>query len=290
MLERAGASGRLEASAREGRAMIAIREGRVVAIEAPMIAAPRIGNVLSLDAAAVDRAAGEHRGVRIGEVLVRAGLAGQGAVAHALRVQLRARVRALARWSAIELRLERRAVESPVHIEPGRAGDLLIGAMRDALGIHDERSIRSALGAERLTLTPLGESLCGGAPLWPDEEAAVALLRRSASPIELERSGASSLRALRLVLALRWLEGAAPPPGSASAALLARKARELRRGTSAEALLDLPRGATASEARRAWRRLAGSLHPDRFPGGGALAEIAALTVAEINQAASRVTR
>ncbi|UJR80542.1 Hypothetical protein I5071_25890 [Sandaracinus amylolyticus] len=272
MLERAGASGELEASAREGRAKIVIREGRVIAIDAPSVAAPRLGHLLvgsGVDAAAVERAAATREsGVRVGDAVVRAGLAGQGAISHALRVQLRARVRSIAGWDGVELRFERCAPRPRAHEEPSRAGELLLGAMRDALSGATVPSVRDRIGEGSLVLTPLGEALVGGAPLWPDEQALAAVLRRPSTLDALERACRGSDRAFRLLLALRVLEGAAPPPpGRATLSLLARKAREIRRATSAEALLDLPRGARPDEARAAWRKLAATLHPDRFAHG-----------------------
>lgn len=272
MLERASASGELEVSAREGRAKIAVREGRVFAIDAPSASAPRLGTLLAgsgVAPEAVERIATQRaHGVRVGDAVVRAGLAGCGAVSHALRLQLRARVRAIARWDGVELRFERCAPRARAHAEPSRAGDLLIGAMRDATGDVSVASVRARIGGGSLVLTPLGEALVSGAPLWPDEQALATALRRPSTWDELERACQGGERGLRLLLALRLLEGAAPPaPTSASLSLLARKAREIRRSTSAEGLLDLPAGARPAEARAAWRRLASSLHPDRFGRG-----------------------
>jgi hypothetical protein len=136
--------------------------------------------------------------------------------------------------------------------------------MRDALAGENAVTVRARLSEPEFVLTPLGEVLVAGSPLWPDEAALVAVLRRPASLEALERACQGSHRAMRLLLALRVLEGAAPPAAAASAALLARKAFQLRRGERPETLLDVPEGATVAEAHRAWRRLAGSLHPDRF--------------------------
>lgn len=291
MLERAGATGELEAGAREGRATIAIRDGRVIAVDAPLVAAPRLGRVLvqaGLGHDALERVAREQHGAKLGDALVRAGIAGQGAVSHAIRLQLRARVRAIARWSAIELRFEHAAdPRAHAHAMPVRVGELMLGAMREAVALHDPVDVRTKLAAAPLVLTSVGLRLIDGAPLWPDEQAAAVLLRRGATCAELERAGAATPRALRLVLALRWLEGAAPPPASASVALLARKVRQVRRGISAEALLDVPRGASAGETHRAWKRLAGSLHPDRFQGGGpeAIARVSEEVASALNGAA-----
>lgn len=270
MLERARASGELEASAREGRARIAIREGRVIAIDAPASPAPRLGHLLvesGIAADAVERAAAERAaGVRVGDAIVRAGLAGHGAVSHALRVQLRARVRAIARWQTVDLRFEPRPAPERRGAEPSSAGELLLGAMRDALRGVSASAVRARLGGGTLALTSLGECLIAGAPLWPDEQAVCAVLRRPASLPMLESACRGSERGMRLLLALRLVDAVAPP-SSASLTLLARKVRDVRRARSAEELLDLPRGARPAEARAAWRRLVASIHPDRFAAG-----------------------
>jgi hypothetical protein len=268
MLERARASGELEVSAAEGRAKIAIREGRVIAIDAPTTGAPRLGRLLidsGVAADAVERTAAERaHGVRVGDALVSAGLAGRGAISHALRAQLRARVRAMSRWRTVELRFERGS--PPMRAEPTGVGDLLLGAMRDALRSATVDSVRARLGPGPLVLTSLGEALVAGAPLWPDEQALCQMLRKPTTLATLEAATRESARAMRMLLALRLLEAVAPPP-SADVTLLARKARDVRRARSAEELLDLPRGARPAEARAAWRRLTASLHPDRFASG-----------------------
>jgi curved DNA-binding protein CbpA len=46
--------------------------------------------------------------------------------------------------------------------------------------------------------------------------------------------------------------------------MLLRKTRQLRRGAAATELLDLPANAKGRDARRALRRLASAVHPDRF--------------------------
>jgi hypothetical protein len=270
VLQRAQASGELEVSAREGWARIAVANGCVVAIDAPTVSAPRIGRLLAVSGVAADAveriAAAREPGVRVGEALVHAGLVGKGAVAYALRLQLRARARAIARWSALDLRFDRGASAPRADVAPTWAGDLLLGAMRDALAGETALTVRARLSEPSLVLTPLGEALISGAPLWPDEAALATVLRRPASIGSLERACRGSDRAMRFLLALRLLEGAAPP-ASASAALLARKAREVRRAEGPETLLGVPVGAPPEEVRRAWRRLAGSLHPDRFAAG-----------------------
>ncbi|MEY4511835.1 MAG: hypothetical protein RLZZ450_3957 [Pseudomonadota bacterium] len=74
--------------------------------------------------------------------------------------------------------------------------------------------------------------------------------------------------ALRAVL--RVLGAAIERPTHEDAyALLLRKHRQLSRNASASALLDLPEAASGEHARRALRKLAQKLHPDRFQAGDA---------------------
>jgi hypothetical protein len=271
VLERARASGELAASAHEGRARIVVRDGRVIAIDAPTVSAPRLGRLLADQGIATDAlehaACARERGVRVGDAMVRAGLAGRGAISIALRSQLRTRMAEIARWGAVDLQLERRVPAPAVHAEPIAVGALMIGAMRGAVADESVASIATRLGGEALVLTPLGHALIDGAALWPDEESICRALRRGATLDVLVGASQGSPRALRLLLALRCLEAVAPPSATASVALLARKARQLRGSSSAAALLDVGPGAAPDEARRAWRRLAGLLHPDRFSHG-----------------------
>jgi hypothetical protein len=266
MIERARASGVLHANARQGAATIAMREGRVVAIDAPAARTPKLGQLMvhsGVAAVAVERAVA-GRGGLIGDVLVESGLVPRCIVSHALRVQLRAQARAITSWCDMTLRFE--AGSPNGRAEPTGVGELMLGAMRDALSGITAQAVRQRLGQSPLVMTSLGRSLIAGAPLWPDEQAVCTVLRRPATPSMIEAACRSSDRGMRLLLALRWLEAAAPPP-LPNLALLARKTREIRRERSAEELLDLPRGAPPAAARSAWRRLTASLHPDRFAGG-----------------------
>lgn len=266
LMERASATGELIVSAREGRATIGMREGRVIGIVAPTTEAPRLGQLirgLGVGAAAVERAAA-NRGRLIGEVLVESGVVPSFAVSHGLRVQLRARTRAIAQWRDVTMRFEAGA---PVaRVDPTGVGELLLGAMREGLVDTSRETIRHNIGQGPWVMTPLGGSLIRSAPLWPDEEAVCTVMRRPASLPMIEAACRSSERGMRFALALRWLEAVAPPPVP-NLALLARKARDIRHARSAEELLEVPRGASPATARSAWRRLTASLHPDRFASG-----------------------
>jgi hypothetical protein len=76
--------------------------------------------------------------------------------------------------------------------------------------------------------------------------------------------GGHGTRAIRALLALELLGAVAPPRPGQGYSVLLRKQRQLRRNADARALLELGPRATPAEAKRALRRLAHVLHPDRF--------------------------
>ncbi len=288
MMERARASGELHAHAREGMATIAMQEGCVVAIDAPMAKAPKLGQLIvhsGVSATAVEGALTD-RSRPIGEVLIDSGLVPRFAVSHALRVQLRVRARAITRWRDMTLRFQ---PGLPIgRVEPTKVGELMLGALRDALRHTSVQTVRQRLGQSPLMMTSLGHSLITGAPLWPDEQAVCTVLQRPTTLSDIENVCRSSERGMRLLLALRWLEAVAPPP-LPNLSLLARKAHAIRRERSAEELLDLPHGAPPAAARNAWRKLSASLHPDRFAyGSPELARLSNEVACALNSAARQL--
>lgn len=99
-------------------------------------------------------------------------------------------------------------------------------------------------------------------------DAAPATLSAAALDAALRADPDPGEYALRAVL--RVLGAAIERPAHDDAyALLLRKHRQLSRNASASALLDLPEAASEEHARRALRRLARKLHPDRFQAGDA---------------------
>lgn len=207
--------------------------------------------------------------IPIGHWLVRHGVASAPAVAHALRRQQRRRVAALLARPAFDFRF---AAGSPAIgleplEEPVDVADLVLGGMRELAAGAGPARLGRDLGRGSLRLTALGERLLDRATLWP-EEAALAQLLRCGRPVEVDDLlGAASHRprALQALWALRLLHGVAPPgPDAVAYPLLLRKRRQLRARAGSSALLDLPESARGADARRALRRLAGRLHPDRF--------------------------
>jgi hypothetical protein len=273
-LDRSGATGVLTVQAGHARARISVVEGtpRAVVLEGEEDAP--LGDLLARDGAldprvhawAMVQAMPE---VPVGRWLVAVGAASAPAVAHALRVQLRRRVRRIFQWRDAELRFQAGSPEvgaAPLE-EPVAVGDLVLGGMRDAVGEVPLEKVRRHLGDGMLTLTPLGEALLARAALWPAEAAMVPLLRRGVQAEVALAVAAGSSRGLRTLYALKLLHAVAAP-GAADAVypLLLRKHRQVRRHEAPEALLDLDGVAGPEDARRALRRLAGALHPDRFDG------------------------
>jgi len=152
----------------------------------------------------------------------------------------------------------------PALTEPPRTAELVVAAMRERVADVSLFTARRRLGDGVLVLTPLGKELVEGAVLWPDEAAMIPLLERGAPVDALRSVSQGSARAMRTLYALRQIGAAASPEPRKGYATLLRKTRQLRRAARAAELLDLPAGAQSEEARRALRKLAAAVHPDRF--------------------------
>jgi hypothetical protein len=203
----------------------------------------------------------ETAGVPIGSWLIERGMTSRPALEAALRRQLRARVTQLFSCERIEYRFETSAPEHDLHCvaEPIASVDLVLCAMRARVHDWPESHALSVLKSPALQLNAAGSAFLR-ATLWPDEAVVIHLLERGTTLRELRAATGGSLRALRFlaVLALLGASGTREAPY----ALLLRKRAQLRQGEGARALLDLPRSADASDARRALRRLARRVHPD----------------------------
>ncbi len=272
VLDRGRATGVLDVRSHGGHARLAVLGGTPRA----MVVTPGddtvLGDVLegagALDAAAHARALAVAPPVGpVGPWLVEGGACTKAALAHALRVQLRRRLLRVFRWQDPEYRFVAGDAELGVPLlpEPVPAADLVLAAMRDAVADVPLPRVRRALGTVPLHLLPLGESLLSNACLWPAEAAMLPLLRRGETPDVLLSAAGGSTRAMRGLYMLTLLRAVtASPQGAAAYPLLLRKHRQMQQATELDAFLDLPAGAPPAEARRALRRLAGKLHPDRF--------------------------
>ena len=299
-LERSRTTGVLTVRGRLGEARLAIVDGTPRALAGAVAQGGTLGDRLArtggLDARAHAEALdhGAPRGP-VGGWLVASGSARPEAVAHALREQLRERVRALFRWDAVEFQFVAGSADVGVPNVPDavRAADLVLSAMRDALAAEPLLQLRRFLGDGLLVLTPLGEALLDHAALWPDEVAMLPTLRAGAAVDALLSIARGSPRALRLLAALRYLRAASSPSASPETyTLLLRKTRELRRTTDAGTLLELAGGANGAAARRSLRRFAGALHPDRLgpDAPAALRQASSDVVGALARAAERVAR
>ncbi len=202
----------------------------------------------------------------VGDWLVACGAARDDDVQRALRVQLQRRVVMLFSWSAVELRFVPGSLDVgvPRVARPLAASELVLGAMRAAVAEEPAVRVRRLLGDGLLVLTRLGRALVADASLSPDERSMVSLLERGAPVDAILGAAGASPSAIRTLYALRLLDAVSRPTRDAQYALLLRKHRQVRSAVRAGELLDLPAGARPSEARRALRRLAREVHPDRF--------------------------
>ena len=274
-LARARATGVLHVEAPSKRARVLLQDGAVAGVCTPD-GAPEgdlaLGDLLLregvLDAAAHGRALEAAPPTSpVGDWLVRAGLADAPAVAHALRKQLRRRVQRLFAWPSVSLRFEDHTgpvgtgdVEATV-----ASADLVLDVMRRAAEARPLAELDRVLGREPLRLAPAAEGWLEGAALHPHEEAVLALLRYGLTADEALGALASSAPALRTLWVLKMLRAVAPPgPEAAAYPLLLRKRRQVRQRRTPAELLDIGASAPPAEARRALRRLARTLHPDRF--------------------------
>lgn len=237
-------------------AEVALRDGAVVSLTG--VDGELLGDALlrdgELDALlhGAALAEGEPCGP-VGHWLVSVGAASREAVDRALTRQLAQRLAALLRFSRPILRFDAGLHEamwsSPVAVAvPPCVLDGLL-ALTAAM-THGELARLSGSGSQRLTLA--GTKF-------------VAALRLSGRPMDIDPdvpcahapdSVRAVLRALGLLVETRV--------DSNSFSLLLRKQRQIRRHLSAQVLLDLPPHAAPEQARRALRRLAQKLHPDRF--------------------------
>jgi hypothetical protein len=267
VLARAGQSGVLDVCAATVQARIGVREGRVVA----MRVLPDDGDFLG---AALRRMGdwdegvpgGPDPGEPVGRWASRVGASSSRAVSHALRKQLQRRMARLLGVDPPELRLAPGAwdVGVPALDEPPKTAELVVSALRERAGRVPLLWARRRVGETVLLLTPLGRELVRDAVLWPDEAAMVGLLERGAPPDVVLGATSGSARALRLLYALRLVGACAPPEPRSGYATLLRKTRQVRQAARAAELLELPGGAEPEEARRALRKLAAAVHPDRF--------------------------
>ncbi len=301
-LSRAGATGALDVFARGRAAVIAFEAGVPTSIALSGEEDPCLGDSLLRDGAidtASHLAALERGGPsgKIGAWLVASGATTEAALEGALDAQLRRRLARVFAWEGTDLAFRAgdaaEVAEAPQRTGARRSAEaLVLDAMRTALEPEPLVVVRKRLGDGLLVLTPLGRQLLAGADLVDEERAFAPLLERGASVDALLGAASGRSRALRGLLALRLLGAVAPPsPGGRAYRLLLRKRRQIRMAADPTSLLDIPRGSRPAEARRALRKLAKDVHPDRFQDSAhpALREASAEVLAALVAAEARVS-
>jgi len=271
-LRRARAHGMLEVASHVGAARISIVEGLPVAVRMPDSRGDSLGDLLIREGA-LNRQAHERAFAAIpprgpvGVWLARVGATSAPALAYVCRRQLEGRLRRLLLTEGIELHFVPGSADVgvPALQEPAPLGALLLGALRQLGKRRSLEEIAPRLSALGLTLTETGEALLEGAALWPAEQAMLVPLRAGASAEVILAAGGHSTRAMRMLWVLMEVEAVTATRGRGRAyRLLMRKRGEVRSAVGGRRLLDLPQNAGPAEARRALRKLARSLHPDRF--------------------------
>lgn len=263
-LARRSASGEVGIEAAGGRrAVVRLALGGISGIDHSEGGSVVLGDILMHEGAlerelALDEA-GRDGSEPIGQFLVRTGRASRGAVEHALRKQMRSRLRTLFEWE--RPRLGFRSTEAMRADVTVPVAEAVLDALRHSPTPREEYR---PLPGEVLTLTSFGRDLLRGAPLRPEEAAVAALLEVNATMDTIASAVHGHARAMRFASVLRRIGAAEPTSASGSYSLLLRKRQELRRSTDARTLLGIAPGSTKQEARRALRRLARDLHPDRF--------------------------
>jgi len=189
----------------------------------------------------------------VGHWLVAVGAASREAVDRALLTQLERRLASLLRLAGTSVRF----VEQDAQIRDVPAASIAVApALWDGLlvlarGLTNDELARLS-GLRSLRLTRAGEQ-------WTS---ALISSRRLTDAAKILREGSPHTHERAVLFALGLAVDARVDPDAFS--LLLRKQRQIRRHVSAEALLDLPERAAPEQARRALRRLAHKLHPDRF--------------------------
>jgi len=303
-LAEAGREGEVTIVRRARRARLRLVAGRAVALSGVDVAP--LGDTLlalgSLDVGALRAMCTLRAPGPVGARMVAAGLLSSAAVAHALDLQLVRGIdallalspcvaqftestRDLARTtsgsvdvtSAVWSVLLRRA-----HALPDATLASLSGAGPLVLGATGRRRVQALLCAiERGELAKVARlAACDGGAARPVHAPTSHVLARAIEGADDTREQ----RAIRAVLRVLGGVTVVRKPDEAFALLL-RKRRELARNVSASALLDLPESAGAEHARRALRRLAHKLHPDRFQCDARLHAVSTEVMSALSRAA-----
>lgn len=273
ILGRARGDGVLEVDASGRRGLIFHRaNGRVEAVTITPDDEDPLGRALGLSRGVY--APGRRPGETVGRWAVRVGLATEDEVSRAAVAQAARRLWRLLQGAPRDMRFRGRVAvtDPPVMEEPPDAAVLILDALRRSERHADEQSLRGRLGGGRFQLTALGQDLLDRGALHPAERVLAGLLRSGTTAQSAFRSTGGSVRALRMMAALRRVgaaEARSPMPRPGYSTLL-RKHREVGRRARPHELLGVSAGARPTETRQALRTLARSCHPDRFEASPAI--------------------
>lgn len=273
-LERASATGIVHVTTRHEQATLSVIQGRVCAVEGVEVGGDdSLGHHLiregAFDAQAHAQAlatVGPQRPV--GAWLVAHDVASAPAVAHGLRCQVRGRLlqllkRARADYDFKPQALRHRDMEFLAECAP-RSSEVVLTALRSVASTLSADAFSSGFPVGPLALTGSGHQLVDEGALWPEEQALRALLKRGATWEECQARLRGMPRALRLLQGLALLEVVRGRRVSEEGySRLLRKRRQLQLGADPFTLLEVPNGSSPQRVRRALRRLALEMHPDR---------------------------
>ncbi len=236
LLERAEASGALELRAHGRTARIQLERGRVTVFEGEL--GPRLGGLIGVTDGPVERSSALWGASALAE-----GRVSRGDLAWALRRQLRLRARELARWGDVEIAWEEGLSSPRPFTDPMTLADFIAEVLR----AYAERApTRESAKAVAVT-SAIGRSWAARAALYPHEIAAA-------------RGIIAAPDAARFNATLR-AAGLADAPVEVEVRALARLHAQFRRRGAGSILGER---SDAQARRRALRRVAGVIHPDRF--------------------------
>lgn len=203
----------------------------------------------------------------VGEWLIEMGAASRAAVESALLEQHRSRLQRLFCWRKLDYRFDEgnARIGMPLISDPVPIVQLIFDLFRQI--VDRDRTVQCDDENTDcvLHLTEIGRFLLDGLELSQEESPLRTLTERGCRKRAIYREIGGSERAILTLRTLRLLGAiVAKPDYSAPYSLLLRKRQQLRNSASPRVLLDLPAGASLSQARKALRKLARQLHPDRF--------------------------
>ncbi len=265
-VERAKATGVFEVVGEDATLRLTIERGAPVfaSFSGEESAAYSIGEVLiareAINVVAYAKALQQNPPVApIGTWLVESGSTSRRKLNAALAEQMIARVaKGLSLVNARTEFLEGRRATQLDTVDGITIADLLVSAVR-RVAPNDTL----AKAPRRLAITRVGRELVKQLTMGEEARQVVSLLTRAPMERDVLRASISQPETKQMIGALITV-GAIGSATTAPYRLLLRKHREVEKSAAPQVLLELPRAADRNQARRALRRFAKELHPDRF--------------------------